>query len=100
MARVPSFLRKGATTPTAVADNSGGDEAEAYSDDTPIAKSSETQNEADIAVCPKCGCCFNDDSGTVIPEGHPQHPGSSGGTPAGGPTGEGDATPVAAKELD
>lgn len=28
----------------------------------------------EAAVCPECGCCFDDASGDVIPEGDPRYP--------------------------
>lgn len=97
MARMPSFLRKGKAPTPANTDN-GGDEsgastpdgAEEYNAETPIASPDSEQDPKDIAVCPKCGCVFNDETGEVIPEGHAAHPAS--GNPAGGPSGEADDT--------
>lgn len=94
MARMPSFLRKGAPSPANPA--SGGDErgaptvdgADEYDAETPIASPDSEQDPKDIAVCPKCGCVFNDESGEVIPEGHAAHPAS--GSPAGGPGSDSD----------
>lgn len=89
MARMPSFLRKG-KAPSPANASSGGDEsgatvdgAEEYNAETPIASPDSEQDPKEIAVCPKCGCVFNDETGEVIPEGHAAHPAS--GTPAGGP---------------
>lgn len=98
MARLPQFTRKGPPkapalmiaigdkgkdAPPMAHDEPDGDEG---ADDGPEeADDVEQQDPKDIAVCPACGCTFNDETGKVLKESHPQHPANqAGGTPAGG----------------
>ena len=91
MARVPSFQRKGPPSgpDLMIAIGKKGDEgpADGGEDGPEESGMDETHDEKDIAVCPNCGCTFNDETGKIIPEGHPQHPASgdaNGGTPMSG----------------
>lgn len=80
MARLPQFTRKGAPPinadtgdDTSTPDNSdtsdGSDGA-----DVETADDGEQQDANEIAVCPACGCAFNDETGKVLNDTHPQHP--------------------------
>lgn len=91
MARVPSFQRKGPPSgpDLMIAIGKKGDEgpADGGEDGPEESGMDETHDEKDIAVCPNCGCTFNDETGKIIPEGHPQHPASGGDMPAGDASG-------------
>src|ERR1035437_3802790 len=100
MARLPAFTRKGAgpakgggVAQTIAKEPPTGQDAgdsEGPGDETSGPEEAGPDEQADpseIAVCPNCGCTFDDQTGKVIPEGHPQHPGTglpSAGGGAGG----------------
>lgn len=93
MARLPSFQRKAPALMIAIGDKkgppSGGDEFGGDDEGTETAPDNEEQDPSEVAVCPACGCTFNDETGKVLKESHPQHPANgagSGGTPAGSAT--------------
>lgn len=96
MARIPSFQRKGGPPALMVAIGTpkDGGQADGGSDDESgegpeMSGPDETHDEKDIAVCPNCGCTFNDETGKIIPEGHPQHPMmAAGGASTGDDTGD------------
>lgn len=35
---------------------------------------SAAESMGEPSVCPKCGTCFDDESGEIYPEGHEKHP--------------------------
>lgn len=83
--RTPAFTRKpnlvvaigtkGAPDP---AKDTPTDEAEA--DEGPATSPTDKMHdEQDVAVCPNCGCVFNDETGEVLNEDHPQHPANGKG---------------------
>lgn len=101
MARVPSFQRKGppAGHPALMIaiGKPKGDDGQADGGDAQDGPEEsgmdEAHDENEIATCPNCGCTFNDQTGKIIPDGHPQHPASGGGmdgtgAPAGGSGGD------------
>ncbi len=93
MARPMSLQRKapalmiaiGKGKPDTANEGPGGSENE---DGPEEASDEEQQDPQDIAVCPSCGCTFNDETGKVLKESHPQHPSNAEGSLPGGP-GEG-----------
>lgn len=96
MARLPQFTRKAPALMIAIGDKKGPLDAgndEAGPDDGPEeADDAEEQDPKDIAVCPACGCTFNDETGKVLKESHPQHPANqAGGTPEGSATDDNEA---------
>lgn len=102
--RMPAFTRKGASAPApstiAKPPNNGADDPNdrtqspspdgtADTEDTPEISGNDEQHDPQaMAVCPSCGCVFNDDTGKVLNEDHPQYPREPEGaatSPAGGP---------------
>lgn len=83
MARSLSMTRKGAPALMIAVGKKLG---ETPDDGPEVSGSDESHDEHDIAVCPACGCTFNDLTGKVLSEDHPQHPGNSG-TPSDGGSG-------------
>lgn len=72
MPRLPAFTRKTAGAPPPDASlNAGGSEVATTSPTGP------DDGDDQPAICPKCGCVFNDETGEVMSD--------YGGTPVGGP---------------
>ena len=87
MARLPSFQRKAPALMIAIKDKgdgspvSGNDEAGGDDEGAETAPDNEEQDPSEVAVCPACGCTFNDETGKVLKESHPQHPANDQGPP-------------------
>jgi hypothetical protein len=83
--RTPAFQRKPALTvaigvgkPKPDAPDPSDDAAPTDGDETPDGKEA-------AAVCPDCGCVFDDATGEVVKEGDPRYPKDSGANDEAGP---------------
>lgn len=75
-------LRKEAPMKGSANDATGQDTGEDEGNEGREAEPTERYGTHELSACPKCGSVFHDPTGVVIPEGHPDHPGTASHDPS------------------